>query len=237
MMSPYKAALVRNSLSRQVYQHLKQAIILQETPEFKMGQRLNEAAIAKMFNCSVTPVRESINMLRRDGLIVGNSYQSSSVVSFTIHDVENIFHVRRYLEVGGLEQAFDQLTVTDIEMLRQSLERYRLAYESFDETGIIEHNRSFHNIILQRANNELLCRMLASITDQVAMVRAPIAKERKEWGTHTELLLPVREHEAVLQAIEAKNLEAAKQALIVHLNRICRDSCHHYAMAGWEESR
>ena len=34
-----------------------------------------------------------------------------------------------------------------------------------------------------------------------------------------------------------KSLEAAKQALIVHLNRICRDSCHHYAMAGWEESR
>lgn len=73
-MSGDKISLARDSLSRQVYERLKQMIIMQEVPGFQMGEKLNESAIAKMFNCSVTPVRESINMLRADGLIIGDSY-------------------------------------------------------------------------------------------------------------------------------------------------------------------
>lgn len=227
-MRSYKATLMRSSLSRQVYQHLKQAIVLQEVPEFKMGTRINEAAIAKMFNCSVTPVRESINMLRRDGLIVGDSYQSSSIVFFGVADVQNLFDVRKYLEIGGLQEAFEKLTEQDIDLLWKSIDYYSKAYSEFDEAQIIQSNREFHNIILNRAGNELLQRMLGSITEQVAMARAPIAKERKQAGNPVDLLLPVREHRAILEAIERQDLEAAKARMCEHIDRVCRDSCHYY---------
>lgn len=230
-MCAYRTTLVRVSLSCQVYEHMKQAIILQEVPEFQMGAKINEAAVAKMFTCSVTPVREAINRLRRDGLIVGDSYQSSSIVRFTVQDVKNIFDVRKYLETGVLQQAMQKVTHKDIEYLRKCNNTYREAYERFDEEEIIGSNRLFHNHLVQLSGNELLLRMLESIQEQVAMLRAPIAQARQEKGDLSQLLLPVREHERLLDALEEESYEKAHDALIAHIERIEYDSVNHYRNA------
>ena len=227
-MCAYKTELVRASLSCQVYEHMKQAIVLQEEHEFRMGAKINEATIAKMYACSVTPVREAINRLRRDGLIVGDSYQSSSIVRFTVKDVKNIFDVRMYLEIGVLEQAMKMLTHKDIEYLRECNNNYREAYECFDEKKIIESNRMFHNYLIQLSGNNLLLRMLESIQEQVAMLRAPIAQERREKGDPAQLLIPVREHDRLLEALEEGNFEKAREALIAHIERVEHDSVAHY---------
>lgn len=227
-MLNYKNVLIRSSLSRQVYQHLKQAIILQEDPNFKMGEKINESDIAKMYNCSVTPVRESINMLRRDGLIVGDSYQSSSIVSFNAQDVEDIFDVRKFLEVGALRKAFDLITPQDLDQLSQAQDQYRQAYEVFDEYQIIQHNHTFHNTLISRSGNRVLAQQLDSISELVAMARAPIAQKRKARGASANLFLPVQEHERIYTAIKQKDLPEAELALSAHIDRIKHDSCAYY---------
>ena len=227
-MKDYKNILMRNPIAKQIYHHLKEAIVLQENPEFQMGKMINEGYIAKMYNCSVTPVRESLNMLRRDGLIVGNSYKSSSIVSFSVKDIEDIFDVREFLEVGALKKAFQSITEGDLGQLRDAQEKYRLAYEAFNEYQIIEHNRTFHDVIIHRANNRLLCEKLNSISELVAMARAPIAQERKAKGAAANLFLPVQEHWDIYYALEREDLPAAEKALAAHIERIKHDSCNYY---------
>lgn len=227
-MRAEKISLARDSLSRQVYEQLKQMIIMQEIPEFQMGEKLNESSIARMFNCSVTPVRESINMLRADGLIIGDSYRSSSIVSMSENDIRNLFQVRKILEVGGLRQAFQNIEERDIENLKGFIEEARKRCDAWDPVGVSQVDREFHQLMMQKSGNGLLCRMLTSISEQVEMARAPIYKERRDLGKVDEFMLPVYEHEKILAAMERGDLEGTVEALEQHLERICEDACSYY---------
>ena len=212
--------LKRESLSKQVYHLLKEMIILQKTPGFQMGEKINEAAIAKLFNCSVTPVREAINMLRQAGLIVGDSYQSSSIVSFSRKDAEDLFDIRKCLEVWAFQKAFSLLNEEDYSALALAQKHYQQAYEIFDETAIIRCNWEFHNIILCKADNKFLREEINGLVDRIAMVRAPVPQYKKSMGSQENLLLPVREHELILTLIKEGNFKGAESALINHLDRV-----------------
>ena len=218
----------RDSIAKQVYVQLKKIIVLQETPGYKMGDHLNEAAIAAYFKCSVTPVRECINMLRRDHLIVGDSYKSSLIVTFDSKAVRDLFDVRECLEVWALENAFSKFTPRDIEEMHHAHERYGLAYENFDEEEIILANAAFHDTIVHRAGNDLLAEELSGIRDRVSMVRGPIARRRKAGGNRERLMIPVREHQAIMEGIESGNLTKARAALTTHMERIANESCEYY---------
>ena len=195
-------------------------IILQKTPGFQMGEKINEAAIAKLFNCSVTPVREAINMLRQAGLIIGDSYQSSSIVKFSPKDAEDLFDIRKCLEVWAFQKAFPLLTEEDLVALSLAQSHYQQAYEIFDENAIIRCNWEFHDIILCRANNKYLREGINSLIDRISMVRAPVPQHKKNMGTQEDLLLPVREHRTILARIQANDFDGATVALIKHLDRV-----------------
>ena len=212
--------LNRDSLAKQVYIKLKEIIILQNTAGFHMGDRLSETLIAQMFGCSITPVRESLNMLRRDGLVTGSSYRSSSVVSFSRKDAENLFELRSCLEVFALRKAIHLLTKENLDIMNQAQQQYRQAYLDFDQSGIVSHNRVFHDTIITRAGNEMLRSEVNGLAERIAMVRAPIAQKRKKTGDMEYLLQPIKEHERLLKAIEVQNEEEAVAALEAHMNRV-----------------
>ncbi len=224
-----KTMLVKESLPRQIYKLLKKEIILQENPTLRMGNKFNEAEIAKRFGCSVTPVRECMNMLRQSGLIVGESHQSSAVVSFTQKDVEDSFELRECLEIWALEKAFPNLTEEDVKAMQQVEKNYAMAYEAFNQEDIIRYNWDFHLIIINKANNGQFKKQIENLEDQISMMRAPIAKKRKSTNDHEYLMLPIREHDRILEAIAAHDLDEAKAALSDHLERIKMDCLKIYS--------
>lgn len=159
-------------------------------------------------------------MLRQAGLIVGDSYQSSSIVSFSRQDAEDLFDIRECLEIWAMEKAFPFLDEEDKRGLSLAQENYRRAYEVFDEEAIIRCNWEFHNILIQRANNRYLRQEINGLIDRIAMVRAPIPQYKKDVGIEEELMLPVREHGIILEAIEKNDFEKAKAAMKNHLDRV-----------------
>ena len=215
--------LVKESLPRQIYKLLKEEIMLQENPALLMGNKFNEADIAKRFGCSVTPVRECMNMLRQSGLIVGESYQSSSVVKYSRKDVEDIFELRECLETWAIEKAFPNLDEKDVEALRAAQKNYAKAYEDFNQKDIIRYNWEFHLVIFNKANNGQFKKQIENIEDQISMIRAPIARNRRQLNNKEKLMLPVREHESIIDGIVNIDINEVKKALQNHLERIKND--------------
>lgn len=216
--------LNRDSLAKQVYTQLKKIILLQNTDGFRMGDKLSESLIAEMFDCSITPVRESLNMLRRDGLVVGTSYRSSSVVTFTSKEVEELFELRTCLEVFALKKVMSQITEEDLDVLRKAQEQFRESYLHFNESGIVGNDRMFHGFFTAKAGNALLQQNLADLSERISMVQASNARRRKETGDLEYLLLPVREHDHILTALENRQPDEACAAMEAHLRRMCRDT-------------
>ncbi len=220
-------AVSRSTLSRQVYQYLRRGIILQETPQLYMGQKLNEVELARMLGCSTTPVREAINMLRQEKLIVSTAFHCSSVVSFQEEDIKNLMYVRKSLELAGLRQAFERITEEDVKELERIVENYRQAYERIDVEMVSYHNKIFHNLILQRSQNSILLEMIESISDRSDMIRAPMVHHQKRVNTGLRAVA-VGEHEALLEAIRRRDLAAAERCLGAHIDRMCRDVLKFY---------
>lgn len=217
----------RKTLSKQVYHYLKQAIILQEVPQFRMGAQLNEVELARTIGCSTTPVREALNMLRRDGLVTGTSFHASTVASFSFQDIKNMVYVRKALEKAGLRQAFPRITAKDIARLRKNTENYERVYDALDFTSIAESNHEFHTIIMRRSENSLLISMLESTAEQAAMIRAPMVQRLREARTGSKAI-SVAEHYGIIEAIEQGDVDLAEERLGLHIDRMERDLCSFY---------
>ena len=216
--------LVKESLPRQMFKILKEEIIFQENPNLLMGYKFNEAEIAKRFGCSVTPVRECMNMLRQTGLIVGESYQSSSVVRFDAKRVSEAFELRACLELWALDKAFSSLGENEIAKMKRIQVDYKNAYLNFNQREIVQYNWDFHLVTFEKADNNLFTELIRTIEDQISMMRAPIAKRRKADNDIDELMIPIKEHDEIILAFEEHNKEKAEAALLAHVNRI-KDDC------------
>ena len=83
------------SLSQQVYQWMKHRIF---TGQFQPNQRLDIDALASEIGVSRTPVRDAINELARDGLIVVHSRRGTTVAALTLDDVTSNYDARALVE-------------------------------------------------------------------------------------------------------------------------------------------
>ena len=77
------------------YRGIRKAII---SGDLRSGERVSESALAARLGVSRTPVREALNRLRTEGLIVLERYRKGYVASFTADDLREIFRLRAMLE-------------------------------------------------------------------------------------------------------------------------------------------
>lgn len=82
--------LKRVSLPDQLYEELKRRIISLELP---LGSRLNASELQKEFNVSSTPVREAINRLSQEELIIYENNIGARVLDLTEKDIREITEV------------------------------------------------------------------------------------------------------------------------------------------------
>src|SRR5690606_12992411 len=68
------------------------------TGELRSGDKLLEGRLAEQIGVSRTPVREALNRLNAEGLVVQERYRRGVVASFSHDDAAEIFRLRALLE-------------------------------------------------------------------------------------------------------------------------------------------
>lgn len=81
------AKIKKQSLVDQIYAKLREEILTLKLP---LGSRININEIQEEFGVSSTPLREALNRLQQDGLIVMETNIGASVLSLNEHDIEEI---------------------------------------------------------------------------------------------------------------------------------------------------
>ncbi len=82
--------LVKVSLAEQIYNKLRQDIILQTIP---CGQKLTIRDLQEVFNVSSTPVREALTRLSQEGFVEFNINQGAKVIELTLKDMIEIHDI------------------------------------------------------------------------------------------------------------------------------------------------
>lgn len=195
------------STSDFVYNSVRQSIL---THEFPAGSRLVEAKTSKELNVSITPVREAFARLANQGLLTVFPYKGTYVTIITKQYLEDVYFLRRHLEVMAAEKSFPKLTDQDIQYYE---ELSASADEAYDRQDLYESIRSdvlFHERLFTLSGSALL------------MDTWHIIKYRIEnLQSYTKPVMNARfsvRHGAMLEAIRKKDQAGYVAALLEHLN-------------------
>ncbi|WP_458688207.1 GntR family transcriptional regulator [Nocardia tengchongensis] len=196
----------KKSLRDQAYEELRDRIIdLRLSP----GQRLVERDLAAELAISRIPLREALQMLEREGLVVIVPRQGAIVAPFTVADVRDLFDVRESLEVLAARLAAERATTADLAVLRDQLNAARDATARGDQAAIAAANAGFHAVIVEISGNPLLQSLLRPLESRVRWL-FHLTKERDP-GTQCE------EHELLYAAIADHDPAAAAEIAYRHV--------------------
>ncbi len=147
----------------EVYEALRARIL---SCELAPGTPVSELTLAKEYKCSPTPVRDALNRLRQEGLVVRESSRRQVVQGLDFVEIRNLCEARAALEcacariyLGGDAAALDA-GLDDLERLaRQALEI------GDDRAALVHVNRDFHVALAALTHNDHLIRMVAQILE------------------------------------------------------------------------
>ena len=191
-----------------VYRELKRRIT---ELFYKPGDRLSEAGIATELGYGRSPVRTAFSRLQSEGWIEISPQSGTFVRGLSDTEITEILEARLVLESYLAGRA--AIMISDAELIR-----LRDAFSSFGErvsTGrlddYLELDLQFHLAIYRAAGNQLIAGILVNLIDKVRWIRRGSAAHPLRIN---EALIEIH---AVLDALEARDAEAATAAMRTHI--------------------
>jgi len=198
------------TLSDQLYRELKRRILHCELPP---GSRLIEKSLCEQLQVSRTSLREALNRLSGERLVSLKTNCGFSVAPLTEESFHNICELRRVLESQAAALAATRATPQDIEDIRAAA---TVICELDDPDGhriYCEANRAFHAAVAASIDNLLLEEAIVSALDKD---QQPIYYGI-DLGMCTSPAEVSAEHNAIVDAIAARDEERARQLMWSHI--------------------
>ena len=193
-------------LRDRIHERLRAAII---SGELSPGSPVIEAELATRLGASRTPVREALRRLEAEGLLEPRGLRGSVVRELRSDEVECVFEIREALESLAARRAARTLRVSELRKLEQQVEQMRGAVD--DPAEMERYDTTFHDLILANANGERLKRMLTELREELIAYRfLSLSDPDRRRAT-------VVEHEAIVEALRARDENAAAQRTAAHI--------------------
>lgn len=192
--------------------------------EYKIGEKIKENQIATEFKVSRTPIREAFKQLESEGLIDYIPNRGCFAKGFTRDDIEDIYAVRKALEIMAVEWAVNRISDAQIKALQEQSELMEFYTARKDSDKVLELNSAYHDIIYDAAGSRFMAQILRSYKEYIEQTRKVILYEQ----AYLEEIL--QEHKVILEAIIARDAECAKAAMADHLEMSQRRAKLQYHM-------
>jgi DNA-binding GntR family transcriptional regulator len=196
-----------------VYKELRRSITLNE---LKPGERLQLDELASHYKTSVTPVREALQMLMQEGLVVNKPHAGFYVAQVTLKQLRDMLELREILEVAAVERAVMYITDEQLE----SLENVHSGYTGDDAAAwerYISENRRFHYLIAQASGNQELAEILQHLHDRLARFFVFVHS-----GDEMEKI-----HQRLIDALRTRDVKVAKQTILDEVNETRQITLEH----------
>lgn len=202
------AKLTASSLRNQALRVVRARII---SGQLVPGKLYALGAIAEQLGVSVTPVREAVLDLAREGLVELARNRGFRVREMTDHDLDEIVELRRMIEVSAVRTIAERRSLDDIDRLRDMAAATEKCAAEGDWVGFLDNDRDLHLGILAHLGNERLLGIVGTLRDQSRLYGLD-----KVAGT-TTLMESTHEHHQLLDAIAAGDAEGAAAIMDRHL--------------------
>ncbi|NQW10961.1 MAG: GntR family transcriptional regulator [Alphaproteobacteria bacterium] len=210
-LSDFSQPLVSTNLASLAFHRLEQAIM---RGELKPGERLSETTLARRFGISRGPLREAIGRLEGRKLVERVANQGARVVSLAEAEVIDLLVIREGLEGMACRLAAVRIKPGELKKLRRMLDQHARDEAVVSGRGYFQGERDldFHYRIVLASGNARLVQMLDE--ELYSLLRLYRHRLSTREGRPAQAL---KEHEAVLAALEARDPDAAEAAMRTHI--------------------
>ena len=174
------------------------------------GDRLVESELAERLGVSRTPVREALQRLETQSMLSRDG-RSLIVASLDHNQLADLYAVRSELEGLAARLAARHATEEECRVLRAMLTEDAKLVRG-DPKALSRANKRFHKQIHLASHNRFLVQQLDLVHRSMAlMANTSLAAVGRAEGAHAE-------HLEIVRAIEARDGDAAYQALRIHIS-------------------
>jgi DNA-binding GntR family transcriptional regulator len=196
------------------------------------GARINIEAVTRELGVSQTPVREALQRLEGDDLVVytpGRGYRTTPMLD--LHGLRSVFEFRLLVEPWAAAAAGGDTADNPAGELEREMRSFERVVERQREVRkrMLAHDTSFHDIILAATKNPVVRRAYRQTHCHLHVFRLlPV---------DVDGILTVREHRAIVRAIRSRDQDAARQAMAEHIRNSFQRSAQAFQPQPQSESQ
>jgi DNA-binding GntR family transcriptional regulator len=197
--------------ARGVLAELRRAVISGDAPP---GCAIPLREVAEAFGVSPIPVREALQVLVGEGLVVHRANAGYAVARLSRGELAELYVVRGALEEAALRAAAPSATEDDVDVARQALAALRECLSGGDLRSYHEHSRAFHVALMAPAGMPRLQGMVEqawNLTEAVQPMR---------WSTWQARERLHAEHAEMLDAFARRDADALVAVARAHQHRL-----------------
>jgi DNA-binding GntR family transcriptional regulator len=189
------AQLIADQLREQIVQGM-----------FRPGEQINESVLASQLHTSRGPVREALQRLCQEGILVSRRNRGVFVLELAMEDIREIYAVREAVESNDTCHA---LKDTISEMAKQ--------VAVSDWQAIARLDMEFHTSFVSGAGNTRLIRIYETLAAESRMCILNLAV------AYPRIDVLVQEHQNLLDLLEAGDREELHKAIKRHMEKAVED--------------
>jgi GntR family transcriptional repressor for pyruvate dehydrogenase complex len=218
-------AIQKTRVSEDIIEQVRDRIT---SGRLKPGDRLPaERELAQTFSVSRSAVREAIRALESLGIVEARAGEGTFVATppqgqgrdpitaslfQTWNTQRNLFEVRRVLEPGLAALAARRATPEQIERMRAILDDQKGKVQAGE--SYMKEDTAFHYLVAEASGNEILLRVADSLMELLRETRDT------SWKIGSRPTRSLKQHQAILHAIETRNPLVAERRMRDHIRAI-----------------
>jgi DNA-binding GntR family transcriptional regulator len=203
-------AVTRRALREEIKDALLERIL---EGRLAPGERIVETRVAQEFGVSQAPVREALRELESLRLVVTEPHRGARVREVTTDELREIYPVRAALEDVAARAAAARLD-GDASVLAAELDAMLAAADAGDVARLVAHDVAFHRLVVHASANRTLQDLWGALHVHARTTITYLAIE--------DLHAVAESHRPVLDALAARDAEAAGRAMREHIESFAR---------------
>ena len=226
-LEPVRTLALKERVTRQLTRLIEEGVL-------KPGDQLpSERELSEELQVSRGTVREAVQFLGALGLVEVRHGSGTFVRlrtdpselrddwrEWTIRHagrIHDLLEIRKGLEPFAAELAAHRATEAHLAAMEDALEQMLPAVDSPDVTALIQADLAFHHALCAAAGNDALTEFADALGEQLIQERGTI------WNLPGRPGRSLVEHQAICDAVRARDPEAARAAVLAHLASVEED--------------
>ncbi len=152
-IEPIESGVLRHKIEDAIVEALKAG-------ELKPGDRINENSIAGQAGISRGPVREAIQYLVGEGILVSYPHKGTFVADWDDKDILETYSIRAILEGYGARLLVENLTPEIQKELEEIVRKMKERAAAGNSAAVYDLDLKFHKKAYSYSRHNLLCNLL-----------------------------------------------------------------------------